>query len=138
MTSPKLRLYGLVAAASLLLSNSAFVQDATRISAGEAAWDKAGCLQCHGAAGEGGSGGEFVAGPSLQRTLLSRAMLAETIACGRPGTEMPGWLEGAYTESPCYGLPKGPPPPGTVLTPVLSAEEILALTDFLQAKIVRK
>ena len=49
-----------------------------------------------------------------------------------------GWLDGAYRVSPCYGLPLGPPPPGTDLTPVLSADEIEALVDFLLAKMVGK
>ena len=120
------------------LSASGLAQDAARIAAGEAAWDKAGCLQCHGSSGEGGDGGEFPAGPSLRKTLQNRAALAETIRCGRPGTQMPGWLDGAYRVSPCYGLPIGSPPPGTDLTPVLSADEVEALVDFLMAKIVGK
>ena len=126
------------AGASLLLSASAFAHDATRLAAGEAAWDKAGCVQCHGASGEGGSGGEFPAGPSLRTTLLDPDTLAETIRCGRPGGQMPAWLVGAYTEIQCYGLPKGPVPTGLDLTPVLSADEIDALVDYLLAKIVGK
>src|SRR5258708_3182783 len=116
--------------AFLTLSASAFAQEAERLAAGEAAWDKAGCLQCHGASGEGGGGGEAVAGPSLRTTLLDRTMLADTIRCGRPGGQMPAWLTGAYTEIPCYGLPKGPAPAGLDLTPVLSAQEIDALVDY--------
>src|SRR5215472_6662816 len=53
-----------VAAAAMLgaffsaaISVAAFAQDAARIAAGEAAWDKAGCLKCHGSTGEGGAGG---------------------------------------------------------------------------------
>src|SRR5215467_6228939 len=69
----------------------AFAQDAALLAAGEAAWDKAGCLQCHGAAGEGGAGGEFPAGPSLRKTRLDRAALVEAISCGLPGTQMPSW-----------------------------------------------
>jgi mono/diheme cytochrome c family protein len=129
---------GLMTGAALVLPVPALAQDAARVAAGEAAWDKAGCLQCHGAAGEGGAGGESPAGPSLQKLDPNRTLLAETIGCGRPGTEMPAWLDGAYTQSPCFGLPKGSPPAGTVLTPVLSADEIQALVDFLLAKIVRK
>jgi mono/diheme cytochrome c family protein len=122
----------------LALSASAFAQDAGRLAAGEAAWDKAGCPQCHGASGEGGTGGEFPAGPSLRKTLLDRTALAETIRCGRLDTQMPAWLNGAYTEIPCYGLPKGPPPASIDPTPVLSADEIAALVDYLMAKIVGK
>jgi mono/diheme cytochrome c family protein len=127
---------GLAAGLSLTLAASALAQAAARVAAGEDAWDKAGCYQCHGTSGEGGSGGEFPAGPSLRKTKLDRAVLAETISCGRPGTPMPAWLDGAYTERPCHGLPKGRAPAGLVLTPVLSADEIEALLDYLMAKIV--
>ena len=127
---------GLAAGLSLTIVASAFAQAVARVAAGEDAWDKAGCYQCHGTAGEGGEGGEFPAGPSLRKTKLDRATLAETISCGRPGTPMPAWLDGAYTDSDCYGLPKRRAPAGVVLTPVLSADEIAALVDFLTAKIV--
>src|SRR5712671_597099 len=95
----------------MVLSTSAIAQDAARLAAGEAAWDKAGCPQCHGASGEGGSGGESVAGPSLRTTRLAKESLIDTIGCGRPGTQMPSWLAGAYTEIPCYVV-KGPVPAG--------------------------
>jgi mono/diheme cytochrome c family protein len=117
-------------------SFSVAAQDAARLAAGEEAWDKAGCLQCHGSSGEGGAGGEFPAGPSLRKTRLDRAGLTETISCGLPGTQMPGWLDDAYTQRPCYGFPNGPAPDGTTLTPVLSANEVEALVDYLLAKIV--
>jgi hypothetical protein len=120
----------------VVLSAPAFAQDAARLAAGESAWDKAGCLQCHGSSGEGGAGGEFPAGPSLRTTRLDRAALTETISCGLPGTEMPAWLDGAYTRRPCYGFAGGPPADGTVLMPVLSGGEIDALVDYLLAKIV--
>jgi hypothetical protein len=125
-------------AALLALAPSAtFAQDAARIAAGEEAWNKAGCPPCHGADGEGGTGGEFPAGPSLRKTRLDRPTLTETISCGLPGTEMPAWLDGAYTQRPCYGFSAGPPD-GTTLIPVLSADEIEALVDYLMAKIVGK
>jgi len=117
---------------------SAHAQDAARLAAGEAAWNKAACLQCHGSAGEGGSGGEFPAGPSLRTTQLNRALLVDAIRCGRPGTQMPAWLDGAYTEISCYGLPKGPPPAQLDLTPVLSGDEVDALVDYMMAKMVGK
>ena len=118
------------------VSVPAFAQDAARLAAGEEAWDKAGCLQCHGSTGEGGAGGEFPAGPSLRKARLDRAALVETISCGLPGTQMPGWLDGAYTQRSCYGFPNGSPPAGTDLSPVLSANEIEALVDYLLAKII--
>jgi len=122
----------------LALMPSAHAQDAARLAAGEAAWNKAACLQCHGSAGEGGSGGEFPAGPSLRTTQLNRALLVDTIRCGRPGTQMPAWLDGAYTEISCYGLPKGPPPAQLDLTPVLSGDEVDALVDYMMAKMIGK
>src|SRR5262249_28637986 len=129
------RTTGLAAAAVLALAISAHAQDAARLAAGEAAWNKAVCLQCHGTLGEGGVGGEFPPGPSLRTTLLNRPLLLDAIRCGRPGTQMPAFLDGAYTTIPCYGLPKGPPPAGLDLTPVLSGDEIEALVDYLMAKI---
>jgi hypothetical protein len=119
-------------------SASAFAQDAARLAAGEAAWDTAGCLQCHGSTGEGGAGGEFPAGPSLRKTRLDRAALIEAISCGLPGTQMPSWLDGAYAQRSCYGFPPGPPPDGTALMPVLSSNEVEALVDFLLARIVER
>jgi mono/diheme cytochrome c family protein len=113
---------------------SAFAQD--RVAAGEAAWDKAGCLQCHGSTGDGGDGGEFPAGPSLRKTRLDRAALVEAISCGLPGTAMPSWLDDAYTKRACYGFPPGPPPAEITATPVLSAGEIEALVDFLAARFI--
>jgi mono/diheme cytochrome c family protein len=125
----------LVLSFGTIISASAFAQDAARLAAGEEAWDKAGCLQCHGSTGEGGAGGEFPAGPSLRQTRLDRAALIETISCGLPGTQMPGWLDAAYTQRSCYGF-TGPAPDGTTLTPVLSAGEVEALVEYLLAKIV--
>jgi mono/diheme cytochrome c family protein len=125
----------LVAACSFVLcAPPAFAQD--RVAAGEAAWDKAGCLQCHGSNGQGGDGGEFPAGPSLRETRLDRAALVEAISCGLPGTAMPSWLDDAYTKRACYGFPPGPAPAEITTTPVLSAAEIEALVDFLGANFI--
>jgi mono/diheme cytochrome c family protein len=123
-------------AIGILIAAAASAQDGARLASGEAAWDKAACLQCHGSTGEGGPGGEFAAGPSLRKTRLDRAALVETISCGLPGTEMPAWLDGAYTQRPCYGFPPGRPPDGATLMPVLSADEVDALVDYLLAKMV--
>jgi len=132
-----LTVFGLCIGAALTAPACVFAQDAARLAAGENAWDKAGCLQCHGSSGEGGTGGEFPAGPSLRTSKLDRAGLNDAISCGLPGTPMPAWLDGAYTQRPCYGFANGPAPDGTVVTPVLSAGEIEALLDYLLAKIVR-
>jgi mono/diheme cytochrome c family protein len=131
---PQALTLSIVAACGFVLCAPAFAQDQT--TAGEAAWDKAGCLQCHGSTGEGGDGGEFPAGPSLRKTRLDRAALVEAISCGLPGTAMPSWLDGAYTKRDCYGFPLGPAPAEITATPVLSAAEIEALVDFLAAKFI--
>jgi mono/diheme cytochrome c family protein len=125
-----------IAAGCLALCAFAYAQDPARVAAGENAWDKAGCLQCHGASGEGGTGGEFAAGPSLHTTKLDRAGLVEAISCGLPGTQMPAWLDDAYTQRPCYGFAAGLAPAEVTATPVLSAGEIEALVDFLTARFV--
>jgi len=132
----RLSAMGLIAGAGLLFCTASFAQDAAAVAAGESAWDKAGCLQCHGASGQGGDGGEFPAGPSLQKTRLDRAALVETISCGLPGTQMPAWLDDAYTKRSCYGFPIGPAPAEITATPVLNAGEIETLVDYLMAKIV--
>ena len=132
----RLSAMGLIAGAGLLFCTASFAQDAAAVAAGESAWDKAGCLQCHGASGQGGDGGEFPAGPNLQKTRLERAALKETISCGLPGTQMPAWLDDAYTKRSCYGFPIGPAPAEVTATPVLSAGEIEALVNYLMAKIV--
>src|SRR6476659_5737386 len=63
MPTPKLSMLRLAACIFLTAVAAAFAQDVPEMAAGEAAWDKAGCLQCHGESGEGGAGGEFPAGP---------------------------------------------------------------------------
>jgi len=126
----------LLASAAVICGASA--QDAAKLAAGEAAWNTAGCFQCHGTSGEGGTGAEFPAGPSLQATRLDRAALAETITCGLPGTAMPSWLDGAYARRTCYGFALGQVPDGVDLMPVLTTGDIEALVDYLMAKIVRR
>ena len=69
--------------------------------------------------------------PNLRRSVLDRDLMLETIACGRPGTEMPFNLEGAYTEIECYGIPVGEVPPETFGAGGLTAEELETLVDFL-------
>ena len=61
----------------------------------------------------------------------------DTIGCGRPGTQMPAWLFGAYTEIPCYGV-KGPAPLDLDRVPVPSVEEVAALVDYMLAKVVKR
>ena len=106
--------------------------------AGAALWGRSGCAACHGNLAAGDGDPAYPAGPSLRRTRLEREQLAATIACGRPGTDMPLNLKGAYTEVACYGLPLGAPPAEVKGKGFLSAEEISTLVDFLVANVVGK
>lgn len=112
-------------------------QDAAQ-EAGLAVWKAGGCFGCHGTFGEGGPGGDEPAGPSLRSTKLESRDLAETISCGRPSTEMPYHLTGAYAEIACWGLPLGEIPEATHQGAQFTADEISALVEYLLARVVGK
>ena len=108
--------------------------------AGATLWGRGGCAACHGNFAAGDGDPSYPAGPSLRRTRLERDAMIETIACGRPGTQMPTNLKGAYKEVACFGLPVGPVP-GEVAglgTGALSNDEIKTLVDFLFEYVVGK
>lgn len=112
-------------------SSAVHGQDAARIAAGKAVWDKAGCESCHGREGRGGAGGEQPAGPSLRRLRMEREVIVETISCGRPSTPMPSNLGGAYTETSCYDMPVGQRPGDVAPGARLTADEIAVLVDYI-------
>lgn len=64
--------------------------------------------------------------------------MIEAVACGRPGTQMPAWLKGAYTQVPCFGGSAGPPPPDTTVTGILDAAQVEAVVDFIMGTFVQK
>jgi hypothetical protein len=102
---------------------------------GSTIWQKGGCFNCHGNLADGDGDPAYPVGPNLRATALGRDQLLETISCGLPSTPMPFNLAGAYTETPCYGLPLGEPPDvgrGAGLT----AEQLLKLVDFLEEEVV--
>jgi hypothetical protein len=108
--------------------------------AGAAVWARGGCANCHGNLAAGDGDAAYPQGPNLRRARLDRDALIETISCGRPGTQMPMNLKGAYTEIPCFGLAKGETPgevPG-LGAGSLTAEEIATLSDFLLKEVVGK
>lgn len=123
-------------AGALATAGGAFGQDAEQLKAGVTAWKAGGCSGCHGTFAEGGAGGAMPAGPSLRASSLDHDQLVEVISCGRPGTVMPYNLAGAYTETPCYGLPLGAPPEGATGGASLSGEQVAALADYLTAVVV--
>lgn len=117
--------FGLAACAVLAFSLPSQAQD------GGALWGRAGCADCHGPLAAGAGDPAYPDGPSLRRTRLDRDELIETISCGRPGTDMPYNLKGAYTEVACYGLPPGDMPGEVTGQGFLAAEELETLVDFL-------
>lgn len=127
---------GLAAGAVLTMGAMAWAQDAAQVDAGLAAWKQAGCSSCHGKFGEGGGGGAEPAGPSLRDSRLDGELLVETIGCGRPGTEMPAHLVGAYTETACYGMTVGQVPEQTAVEGSLTVDQIGALVGYLLVRVV--
>ena len=78
---------------------------ATPTEAGKAIFKRANCFGCHKWHGDGG-GGYGGAALSLRKTELTRDQIAETVACGRPGTGMPYFARGAYDTRKCYEMTK--------------------------------
>lgn len=121
----------LALAACIALGAPVLAQDNPDLTAGQSAWNRAGCFNCHGNMGQGGNGGDFPVGPSFRNTVLDKDTMALIVSCGLPGTPMPAWLKGAYTEVECYGMPVGTSPPGMSLPRLFTAEEITALVDYI-------
>ncbi len=109
---------------------------------GKRVYQKANCIGCHKwhGAGGGGYGGDAL---SLRATKLDRDQIADTIACGRPGTGMPYFRRGAYdgNEHPCYGLGRqdlGKAMPVEAPSGFLRPSEIAAVIDYVTADIKGK
>ena len=102
--------------------------------------EKADCAFCQGGAGEG-AGHPQSPGRSanLRQTQLGRDQLITVIQCGLPGSPMPYFDDGAYTDARCYGLTEAemgdrmpPLPPSTTL----SQRDIEVLADYIVATII--
>ncbi len=131
--SRRCRMVGLSVVAALAIPVPTLAQDAAKVDAGRQVWASAGCSICHGATGQGGTDLDFPVGPSLRSTELDRTDLVEITSCGRPGTQMPAWLKGAYTEVGCFGLAPGPAPARTMIVGAFDADQIEALVDYILA-----
>ena len=132
-----LRLYMLALAASVGLGVPVMAQDSSGLAAGQNAWNRAGCYNCHGSRAQGGDGGDYPVGPALTTTVLDKATMMMIVSCGLPGTPMPAWLQGAYTKVECYGIPLGLAPAGMTVPAILTAGEIKALVDYVFATFVQ-
>ena len=97
----------------------------------------AGCHNCHGNRGQGGDSVDFPKGSSLRTTFLDRKSMTEIINCGIPGTRMPAWLHGAYTEVECYGEPIGSAPAGMIVPAALTADQVAEMVDYIYDELVQ-
>ena len=80
---------------------------------------------------------EVAPSADLRTTRLDSEALKTTIRCGRVGTGMPAFEDGAYTIRPCYGRPLGTAPDNLQPTPrELTSDEFDAVIAYLQARII--
>jgi len=123
-----------------LLASSAHAQNDDQVKAGLATWRNSGCADCHGAFADGEKQrDEMPTGANLRTTKLDAAALKQTISCGRPGTGMPSFDEGAYKVRACNGQTQGTPPGDLFPAPVtLTPDEIDGVVTYLQARVVGK
>jgi hypothetical protein len=92
-------------------STVAPAQSEQRVKAGLAVWKTAGCPDCHGKFADGNpDDDDFPTGADLRTTKLDTAALKRTIGCGRAGTGMPSFDDGAYVVRGCYGRSPGARP----------------------------
>ena len=123
-----------------LLSAAAHAQNEDRIKAGLATWRNSGCADCHGAFADGDKQrDEMPTGANLRTTKLDAATLRQVVSCGRPGTGMPSFDEGAYKVRACSGRALGDPPSDLFPAPTtLTPDEIEDVVTYLQARVIGK
>ena len=124
----------------LVQATALHAQNEDRVKVGLATWRDSGCADCHGAFANGEpQRDEAPAGANLRTARLDAAALKQTIACGRPGTGMPAFDEGAYKVRACNGRALGSPPSDLYPAPrTLTPDEIDAVVTYLQARVVGK
>jgi mono/diheme cytochrome c family protein len=112
------------------LSTVVLAQSDAQIKAGLTVWRNSGCSDCHGAFANGEKErDESPSGADLRRAKLSIDELKLAIRCGRPGTGMPSFEEGARG---CDGATGNLYPAPRKLSP----EEIDSVAIYLQTRIV--
>ena len=131
------------ASALAALLPSAFAAN-SETSEGRAVYARANCVGCHKWHGSGG-GGYGGAALSLRKTELDKEQIIQTVTCGRPGTGMPYFSRGAYSDDPsaphpCNGLTKQELGDVHVAeaTIFLAPAEIEAVADYVLATIKGK
>jgi mono/diheme cytochrome c family protein len=116
----------------------AAASDDERLAAGKRLWSEAACYNCHGTTGGGGHSADFPQGPSLRTSSMDPETMLMVVECGLPGTRMPAWLKGAYTEISCNGAPVGPAPNDVLLSGAFSEDDLKALVDYVQVNFMKK
>jgi mono/diheme cytochrome c family protein len=136
--SGSLRMVAILATATFAMLTVAAAQTKDRVRAGLDTWKGSGCADCHGKFADGNpDDDDFPTGANLRTTRLDGAALKLTISCGRAGTGMPSFDEGAYVLRACYGRPLGTRPENLQPTPrPLAPEEIDDVIAYLQARII--
>jgi mono/diheme cytochrome c family protein len=131
---------GLLIGLSTGLLATTHAQSEDQVKAGLATWRSSGCADCHGAFADGEKQrDEMPTGANIRTTKLDAAALKQTISCGRPGTGMPSFDEGAYKIRACNGQALGAPPDDLFPAPtMLTPDEIDAVVTYLQARVVGK
>jgi mono/diheme cytochrome c family protein len=116
----------------------AFAQNSDKVKAGLAVWKTAGCADCHGPFANGDrEDDDFPIGANLRMTKLDSVALKMTIRCGRIGTGMPAFEDGAYVTRECYARLPSIRPENLQPTPrMLTSDEIDRVIDYLQARII--
>jgi mono/diheme cytochrome c family protein len=111
---------------ALACATATLAQGQDKAKAGLEVWKSSGCADCHGPFADGNpEDGDFPIGANLRTARLDSAGLTGTIRCGRPGTGMPSFDEGAYPVRTCAGRPLGAKPDNLQPTPRnLSLDEI--------------
>ena len=133
-------LAGCMAVACSLPAVAVHAQDNDRVKAGLALWRNSGCADCHGAFADGEKQrDEMPSGANLRITRLDATSLKDTISCGRPGTGMPSFDEGAWKVRACNGQTPGVPPGDLFPAPAtLTPDQIDAVVTYLQARVIGK
>ena len=107
---------------------------------GEQLWNEtASCRNCHGTKANGVADvPQEPNGANLHLTKLTPDQLTEVIKCGRPGTAMPYFAAGSYTDKKCYDMTAADV--GTAIPtsgqPQLAERQINGLVAFIFSRFV--
>ena len=128
----------LAAGLGLMSPVSASAQSGPRLAAGEDAWDKAGCFECHGAAGEGGDGRRIPgrSEPAREPGSTGRRWWRPSAAAASGHADAGVARRRLHEALRATACRRAGARRKSTLIPVLDAGEIQALVDYLMAKIV--